>query len=540
MSPTSRRLLRAAAIARRGAGASGSGPSLRRFAGRDARARDRRRGVEPASQGRDRKDAAPDLLGAGRGSRKARRSQHAGLRDPRARHGRPRLRQGGLLASPVPSRRGAPDRPRRRDGGGRARPRRRPEHRRFSDGEHPGQRARLPDGGRRSAGLANRGRPQPGPLRGPQGLAGHDGHPRAGGPDRPHPRSRPDECGALRSRGALPRRLGTQPPARGRARPSPFRSASGRVAGERDLLREGPGPGAPGSVRRRVPGQRPRRVLDRRQGRGSGSRRVEPDRQPRARARGAGFTDPADGRHVRDPRSTGRTELWRSRGRSSPSRSCRSRSRAASTACSRTPRVDLRLSTPGDVAIDDVTGLPGIAGTLPANVKLSGSAPARGDDRRAVHRSRHPRLRWTRRPSGSASDGQPFFAVPSVRATAGSRGKGPLTGRVTAPSGTLKSLPFADLAANWSWDKGALTLRPSARVYGGTLGAGVDADLAHPGSESRLELEVQGVQAQPLLESLTSVRNVFSGAMHGSCPWRARASRGTPSRRPGAARAASR
>ena len=38
----------------------------------------------------------------------------------------------------------------------------------------------------------------------------------------------------------------------------------------------------------------------------------------------------------------------------------------------RTPRVDLRLATPGDVAIDDVTGLPGIAGTLPASVKLSG------------------------------------------------------------------------------------------------------------------------------------------------------------------------
>ncbi len=178
------------------------------------------------------------------------------------------------------------------------------------------------------------------------------------------------------------------------------------------------------------------------------------------------------------------------------------------------PRVDIRIATPGDVAIDDVTGLPGIAGTLPAGVKLSGrvkleakiEGPSTDLDTRASVDAA---------PFGVSVGGQPLLAVPSVRATAGSRGKGALTGRITAPSGKLKNLPFADLAADWSWDKGALTLVPIARVYGGTLGAVVDADLAHAGSESRLELDVKGVQAQPLLESLTSVRNVFSGVLNG-------------------------
>ena len=179
-----------------------------------------------------------------------------------------------------------------------------------------------------------------------------------------------------------------------------------------------------------------------------------------------------------------------------------------------TARVDLSLSTPGDVAIDAVTGFPGIAGTLPADVKLSGKlrveakvqGPSTDLDKRASVDAA---------PFGVTVRGQPFFAAPSARATAGSRGEGPLTGRVTAPSGTLKNLPFTDLAADWSWHERALTLVPSARVSGGTLGARVETDMAHPGSESRLALTVEGVQAQPLLESLTSLRNVFSGALHG-------------------------
>ncbi|MFY9551547.1 MAG: AsmA family protein [Thermoanaerobaculia bacterium] len=179
------------------------------------------------------------------------------------------------------------------------------------------------------------------------------------------------------------------------------------------------------------------------------------------------------------------------------------------------PRVDIRISTPGDVPIDDVTGLPGLAGRLPEGVKLAG------------------RLRLDAQIQGSSSDletrgsvdaapfavsmnGQPFFTAPAVQATLGSRGKEPLAGRVSAPSGKLKNLPFEKLVADWTWDKGALTLAPSASVFGGTIGARVESNLAQPKSESRVSLEVKGVQAQPLVESLTTVRDVFAGTMNGT------------------------
>ncbi len=180
-----------------------------------------------------------------------------------------------------------------------------------------------------------------------------------------------------------------------------------------------------------------------------------------------------------------------------------------------TPRIDLRLATPGEVAIDDITGLPGIAGRLPDNVKLSGRVRL---DARIQGPSSDLDVRGSvdAAPFQVAVDRQAFLELPAVHATLGSRGKEPLAGRVTASSGRLKNLSFENLSADWTWEAGSLTLSPSAGVFAGKLSARVEANLAQPKSESRLALDVQGVQAQPLVESLTTVRDVLAGSLSGT------------------------
>lgn len=178
------------------------------------------------------------------------------------------------------------------------------------------------------------------------------------------------------------------------------------------------------------------------------------------------------------------------------------------------PRVDIRIATTGDSPIDDVTGLPGIAGRLPDSVKLAGRVRVDG-------RIQGPSSDLTMRGSldaaelGVAVGGQPYLAAPALQATLDSHGDAPLAGKVTAASGKLKGLAFEGLVADWTWDKGSFTLAPSARVFGGTLGAHVVTDLAHSGSDSRMSFDLTGVAAQPLLESLTSVRDVFAGSLDG-------------------------
>ena len=177
-------------------------------------------------------------------------------------------------------------------------------------------------------------------------------------------------------------------------------------------------------------------------------------------------------------------------------------------------RIALRIATPGEVELDKVTGLPGLAGRMPASVKLAGRVRVEAEiDGPAADLE----MRGTVEGSsfGVSMDGQPIFSAPSLHATMASRGKAPLAGRVTAPSGKIKNLPFDKLAADWTWDKGALTLSASAAVFGGTLSTRLESDFAHPKSESRLALDVLGVQGQPLLESLTTLRNVFSGTLRG-------------------------
>ena len=100
-------------------------------------------------------------------------------------------------------------------------------------------------------------------------------------------------------------------------------------------------------------------------------------------------------------------------------------------------RVALRIGTPGDVELDKVTGLPGLAGRLPASVKLSGRV-------RVEAQIDGPAAELEMRGSADASsfgvsmDGQPLFAAPSVHATLGSHGNAPIAGRVTRALGNAQ------------------------------------------------------------------------------------------------------
>jgi hypothetical protein len=176
------------------------------------------------------------------------------------------------------------------------------------------------------------------------------------------------------------------------------------------------------------------------------------------------------------------------------------------------PNVNLRLATPGDVPIDDVTGLPGVSGALPAGVKLAGRARVAAEIE-GPSADRTVRASVDAAPFGVSRDGRAVFSAASTRATLGSRGDGPLSGKVTSPSGRIQNLPFEDLVADWSLNKGSLTLTPRARVFRGTLEGRLETDLAHPASESRVRLSVMSVNAQPFVESLTSVRNVIAGVL---------------------------
>ena len=202
-------------------------------------------------------------------------------------------------------------------------------------------------------------------------------------------------------------------------------------------------------------------------------------------------------------------------------------------------RVALRIATPGDVDLDKVTGLPGLAGRLPASVKLAGRVRV---EAQIDGPSAELEMRGSAEGSsfGVSMDGQPLFSAPSLHATLGSHGKAPLAGRVTAPSGKLKNLPFEKLVADWTWDKGALTLSPSAAVFGGTLSARVDSDFTHAKSESHLALEVQGSRGSPCSSRSPRCATSFPARCAARCLWPAMASAGTPSRRRRMATATSR
>ncbi|HTY40779.1 MAG TPA: AsmA family protein [Thermoanaerobaculia bacterium] len=184
------------------------------------------------------------------------------------------------------------------------------------------------------------------------------------------------------------------------------------------------------------------------------------------------------------------------------------------TSLHETPAVDLHVATPGDVGLDHVTGLPGVAGRFPEGFKISGSVRL---DLRIQGTAAALTIRGAAdaAPFAVARSGQPLFEAPSVHAGVETAGEGPLSGRVTASSGRLQNLPFENLRADWTWRRGVLTLTPSAGVFGGTLAGRVDSDFAHPNADAHVTLELRGVQAQPLVESLTTAKGVVSGVLAG-------------------------
>lgn len=171
----------------------------------------------------------------------------------------------------------------------------------------------------------------------------------------------------------------------------------------------------------------------------------------------------------------------------------------------------LRLRTEGDVPIDAVTGVAG-AGALPADLRLSGKlrldAAVEGPSGALVTRGTLDAA-----PLGVAKAGQPLFAAPAAHATLSAASGAPLSGRVTAPSGTLQTLPFEELVADWTWKDGALTLAPRLKAIGGTIAFRVEANLRAAQSPAHVALDVAGVDAARLVDSLTSVKNVLSGSL---------------------------
>jgi AsmA family/AsmA-like C-terminal region len=177
-------------------------------------------------------------------------------------------------------------------------------------------------------------------------------------------------------------------------------------------------------------------------------------------------------------------------------------------------RTDLRIATPGDVGLDHVTGFPGVAGRFPQSLELSGRA-------RLEILARGPAADLDLRGSVEAAPirvvyaGRPLFEAATASASLESRGSAPITGRVAAPRGKLRNVAFQNLRADWTWHKGVLTLSPAAEVFGGTLGGRVETDVSHAGSESRLALEIHGVEAKTLVESATTPHDVVSGRIDG-------------------------
>jgi AsmA protein len=179
-----------------------------------------------------------------------------------------------------------------------------------------------------------------------------------------------------------------------------------------------------------------------------------------------------------------------------------------------TPRVDLRAGTPGEVGLDHVTGLPGLAGRFPAGWKLGGRVRVDVQIQGAVS-ALDVRGAADASELAVSRDGRPMFEAPSFHATVDARGPETLAGRLTAPAGAFDAVPFQNLRADWTWTKAVLMLAPTADVFGGTLTARADTDFSKPKSESRLSLDVRGVQAQPLVEAATSARNVLAGTLDG-------------------------
>jgi hypothetical protein len=167
------------------------------------------------------------------------------------------------------------------------------------------------------------------------------------------------------------------------------------------------------------------------------------------------------------------------------------------------PRLDLRFATPGEVAVDGVSGLPGPAGTLPPGVKLSGrvrlTAEVAGT---SADRTRHASL-------AAASlevsrDGQPLLDAGNASVTLESRVGEPRRGRLSMPSGKLEGAAFQNLLADWTLEKGVLTLAPAGEETGGGAPRAPSASA-----------DLSDARGQALLDALTKLLREF---LHAPAP----------------------
>jgi hypothetical protein len=168
------------------------------------------------------------------------------------------------------------------------------------------------------------------------------------------------------------------------------------------------------------------------------------------------------------------------------------------------PRVDWKLATPGEVAIDGVSGLPDAAGTLPADFKISGRVRVAAEVAGSTEdRTRHASLAAV--PLEVSQGGQSILAAPSATVTLESRVGAPTTGRLSVPSGKLKGTPFQGLLADWSLDKGVLTLSTAS----GSEGEGSAGHSAAVAAAPPVSADLSEARGQVLVDALTKLLQDF-------------------------------
>lgn len=181
------------------------------------------------------------------------------------------------------------------------------------------------------------------------------------------------------------------------------------------------------------------------------------------------------------------------------------------------PRLDLSISTRGEVPAERVTALPAVAAALPPGVRLSGRL-------RVNAHVRGPAGQLAVNGSADASpltlsdgEGAPLLAAPYATATLESRRDGLRSGRLTIPNGALKKVPFENLSADWSWDTGHGTLRvvPAADVFGGRIAARLESELGKAEPLSRVTVELAGLRGDRIVEAATTTRGKLDGAITG-------------------------
>ena len=180
------------------------------------------------------------------------------------------------------------------------------------------------------------------------------------------------------------------------------------------------------------------------------------------------------------------------------------------------PRIDVRVASPGGVDLRHALSLAAAAGrAVPANVRLSGrlrfEARFRGDSSDLAARVQADASSFD-----AQVDGRPVFAAAALHASAASRGASAAEGRIAAPSGSVRGIPFEDLMSEWRWNDGTLVVTPLLRVFGGRVGMRMEASLARPDSQSRIAVELAGLPADRLTENAPApLRGLIGGTVGG-------------------------